>query len=96
MFLTRASLLVLVVAFVSLVLCGGESKNDRMYDLISLMYDLGKHVDSLTDSIQKIYHMEEETAEHMSKIEDTVVEIEQNEGDMAKKVGNIETKMAKT
>ena len=63
-----------------------------MDDLISLMYDMGKRVDSLTDSVEKIYHMEEETAEHMSKTEDRVPEIVQNEGDMAKKVGNIETR----
>ena len=64
MFVIRASLLLLVV--VSLVWCEGagdrgESRNDRMDDLFSLMYNIGKRVDS--------------TAEHMLKTEDRVSEI---------------------
>ena len=93
MFLIRASLLVLVVAFVSLVWCGGESKNDRMDDLFSLMYNIGKRVDSLSESVKDIYRMEEETAEHMLKTEDRVAELVQNDGDMSKKVGRIDTQL---
>ena len=73
MLLIRALLLLVVV--VSLVWCegaGGESKNDRMDDLFSLMYDMGKQVNSLTDSVKQIYRMEEETVEHMIKTEDRV------------------------
>ena len=96
MFLIRAFVVLLVVV-VSLVLCegaGGESKNDRMDDLFSLMYDMGKRVNSLSDSVQKIYRMEEETAEHMLKTEDRVAEIAQNEEDMSKKIGSLDTQMA--
>ena len=78
-----------------------------MDDLFSLMYNIGKRVDSLSDSVKQIYQMEEETAEHMLKTEDRVSElvqneedmpkkvesIAQNEGDIAKKVGNIDTQM---
>ena len=56
-------------AFVFMVWCEGvrgESKNDRTDDLFSLMCNMGKRVDSLTDSVKKIYWMEVETAENVS------------------------------
>ena len=95
MFLIRA-FVVLLVAFVSITRgagAGGESRNDRLDDLFSLMYDMGKQVYSLSDSVKKIYGMEEETAEHMLKTEDRVSELVQKEDDMSKKVGKINTQM---
>ena len=90
MFLIRASLLlVLVVSITQGAGAGGESKNDRMDDLFSLMYDMGKQVNSLSDSVKNIYRMEEETAEHMLKTEDRVSEIVKNEEDLTKKVESI-------
>ena len=91
MFLIRASLLlVLVVSITRCARAALESKNDRMDDLFSLMYDMGKKVNSLTDSVKDIYRMEEETAEHMLKTEDRVSELVQNEEDISKKVGKID------
>jgi len=80
MFWIRASFL--LVAVVSMTLCEGvrrESKNDRIDDLLSLMYNMGKRVDSLTDSMKKIYRMEEDSAK--------------NGKEMAKKVGSIEKRI---
>ena len=56
MFVIRVSLLVLVVACVSL--CEGTGE-DRIGTLLSMMADMGKRVNSLTDSVKKIYRMEE-------------------------------------
>ena len=95
MLLIRVSLL-LMVAVISMTWCstaGTERKNDRMDDLLSLMHNMGKRVDSLTESVEKIYRMEEETAEHMSKTEDRVEELVQHEGNMVKKMDNMESQM---
>ena len=56
MFVIRVSLLVLVVACVSLCEGAGE---DRIGTILSMMADMGKRVNSLTDSVKKIYRMEE-------------------------------------
>ena len=96
MFLIRVSSLMLV-AFVSMSWSEGAGE-DRIGTILSMMADMRTHVNSLTDSVTKIYRMEEETAEHMLKTEDRVSEITekverivQNEGDMSKKVGNFYT-----
>ena len=94
MFLIRASLLLVVVS-----MSGSEGAGeDRIGTILSMMADMRTHVNSLTDSVTKIYRMEEETAEHMLKTEDRVSEITekverivQNEDDMSKKVGNFYT-----
>ena len=95
MFLIRA-FVVLLVAFVSITRCdgaGGGSKNDRMDDLFSLMYNIGKRVDSLSDSVKDIYRMEEETAEHMLKTEDRVSEIVTQMGQMKTQIGEVDGKV---
>ena len=106
MFLIRASLL-LLVAFVHMTRCDEGAGEDRIGTILSMMADMRTHVGSLTESVKKIYRMEEDTAEHMLKTEDRVSELVQNEGDiskkveklvqnegdMTKKIGNIETQM---
>ena len=85
MFLIRASLL-LLVAFVHMTRCDEGAGEDRIGTILSMMADMRTHVGSLTESVKKIYRMEEDTAEHMLKTEDRVSELVQNEGDISKKV----------
>ena len=88
MFLTRFSLLLVLVAFVSMSWSEGAGE-DRIGTILSMMADMRTHVNSLTDSVKKIYRMEEDTAGDMSKTKDRVSEILKNEGDMSKKVSEI-------
>ena len=90
MFLTRFSLLLVLVAFVSMSWSEGAGE-DRIGTILSMMADMRTHVGSLTESVKKIYRMEEDTAKDMSKTKERLSEIVQNEGDMTKKVGNIDT-----
>ena len=80
MFLMRVSSL-LLVAVVSISWAEGAGE-DRIGTLLSMMADMGRRVNSLTESVTKIYRMEEETAEHMLKTEDRVAEIVQKEDDI--------------
>ena len=61
-----------MVAFVCIIRCdggGGDSKNDRMDDLFSLMYDMGKRINSLTDSVKEIVENEGDIAKKVGNIE---------------------------
>ena len=91
MFLIRASLLWMVVV-VSMARCDGVGE-DRIGTLLSMMADMGNHVNSLTESVKNIYRMEEETAEHMVKTEDRVGNIDSQIAQMKTQMGQLEKKV---
>ena len=72
MFLIRISLAVVLV-MVSITcngaVAGAGGKNDRTDEILAILNDM-------KESVEKVYRMEDETAEHMSKTEDRVAELE--------------------
>ena len=79
MFLVSVSSL-LLVAFASMTWSEGTGE-DHIGTMLSMMPDMGKRVESLTESVKK------NEGDVAKKVEIIV----QNEGEMAKKVGNIDT-----
>ena len=90
MFLIRASLMWMVI--VSMTRCDNAGE-DRIGTILSMMVDMRKDVNSLTESVKNIYRMEEESAEHIIKTEDRVGNIDSQIAQMKTQMGRLEKKV---
>ena len=106
--------LVFVIAGISMILSsaviGGESRNDRIDTLLSVVYSMRDRMDSLVKDVgnietkvNNIDTMEEITAEKVSKLEDEMVgvrsdmsSVKSQISSMSSKINEVEKKVSST